>query len=72
MKLLPKHAQTDDDLWFVPPPSRRHLVSHDPLVNQALDDGLVQTLVWTAIGITVIATGFIVIPTLILRRRHNR
>jgi len=72
MKLLPKQAQTDDDLWFVPPPSRRRLVSHDPLVNQALDDGLVQTLVWTAIGITVIATGFIVIPTLILRRRHNR
>lgn len=73
MNLLPNRSQADDELWFVPPPSRRRRpVSYDPLVNQALDDGLVETIVWTAIGITTIATGLIVIPTLILRRRHNR
>lgn len=72
MKLLPNRTQADDELWFVPPPSNQPLVSYDPLVNQALDDGLVQTIVWTAIGITVIATGLIVIPMLVLRRRHSR
>lgn len=73
MKLLPKRAQVDDELWFVPPPSRRRRpVSYDPLVNQALDDGLFQTIVWTALGITVITAGLIIIPVLILRRRHNR